>query len=60
MELMADLVREGQRSGEIRAGDPRALSHLASVLTNEFVLADLPLTTAEFHAVLDGTLRATP
>jgi AcrR family transcriptional regulator len=60
MELMADLVREGQRSGEIRAGDPRALSHLASVLTNEFVLADLPLTTAEFHAVLEGTLRAAP
>ena len=58
MELMTDLVREGQRSGEIRAGDPRALAHLASVLTNEFVLADLPLTTAEFHAVFDGTLRA--
>jgi AcrR family transcriptional regulator len=60
MELMTDLVREGQKTGEIRAGDPRALAHLASVLTNEFVLADLPLTTAEFHAVLDGTLRTAP
>jgi AcrR family transcriptional regulator len=60
MELMTDLVREGQKSGEIRAGDPRALAHLASVLTNEFVLADLPLTRDEFHAAFDGTLRAPP
>jgi AcrR family transcriptional regulator len=59
MELMTDLVREGQRSGEIRVGDPRALAHLASVLTNEYVLADLPLSRTEFHAVLDGTLRTT-
>jgi AcrR family transcriptional regulator len=58
MELMTDLVREGQKRGEIRAGDPRALAHLASVLTNEFVLADLPLTREEFQAVFDGTLRA--
>jgi AcrR family transcriptional regulator len=58
MELMTDLVREGQQSGEIRAGDPHALAHVASVLTNEYVLADLPLTRAEFHALLDGTLRA--
>jgi AcrR family transcriptional regulator len=58
MEMMTELVREGQESGEIRAGDPRALAHLASVLTNEYVLADLPLTRAEFHALFDGTLRA--
>jgi hypothetical protein len=57
MELMTTLVRQGQQTGEIRAGDPRALAHLASVLTNEYVLADLPLTRAEFHALLDGTLR---
>ena len=43
MEMMTDLVREGQERGEIRAGNRRALAHLASVLTNEFVLADLPL-----------------
>jgi AcrR family transcriptional regulator len=60
MGLMADLVREGQKSGEIRAGDPRALAHLASVLTNEYVLADLPLARQEFHAVFDGALRAPP
>ena len=58
MALMTDLVRDGQRSGEIRAGDPRALAHLASVLTNEYVLADLPLSREEFRAVFDGTLRA--
>jgi AcrR family transcriptional regulator len=58
MELMADLIRAGQQSGEIRDGDPRALAHLASVLTNEFVLTDLPLTRTQFHAVLDGALRA--
>ena len=60
MELMTNLVREGQEAGEIRAGDPRALAHIASVLTNEFVLADLSLTLAEFHAVLDGALRGAP
>jgi AcrR family transcriptional regulator len=58
MTMMSDLVRDGQRSGEIRAGDPRALAHLASVLTNEYVLADLPLTRAEFQAVFEGALRA--
>jgi AcrR family transcriptional regulator len=58
MELMADLIREGQSSGEIRAGDPRALAHLASVLTNEYVLADLPLSREEFRAVFAGALSA--
>jgi AcrR family transcriptional regulator len=58
MELTADLIREGQNSGEVRAGDPRALAHLASVLTNEYVLADLPLSREEFRAVFAGALRA--
>jgi AcrR family transcriptional regulator len=58
MALMADLIREGQQSGEIRAGDPRALAHLASVLTNEYVLADLPLSREEFRAVFAGALSA--
>jgi AcrR family transcriptional regulator len=58
MTMMSDLVRDGQRSGEIRAGDARALAHLASVLTNEYVLADLPLTRSEFQAVFEGALRA--
>jgi AcrR family transcriptional regulator len=60
LTLMADLIREGQDSGEIRNGDPAALAHLASVLTNEYALADLSLSRAEFHAVFDGSLRAPP
>jgi AcrR family transcriptional regulator len=58
MDLMADLIRKAQNSGEIRGGDPRALAHLASVLTNEYVLADLPLSREEFRAVFAGALRA--
>jgi AcrR family transcriptional regulator len=58
MAVMTDLIRQGQQIAEIRTGDPRALAHLASVLTNEFALADLALTTADFHAVFDGALRA--
>lgn len=57
MTLMTELIHEGQNIGQIRAGDPRALAHLASVLTNEYVLTDLPLTREEFQAVFDGTLR---
>jgi AcrR family transcriptional regulator len=58
MAVMTDLIRQGQQVAEIRTGDPRALAHLASVLTNEFALADLGLTAADFHAVFDGALRA--
>jgi AcrR family transcriptional regulator len=58
MAVMTDLIRQGQQAAEIRTGDPRALAHLASVLTNEFALADLGLTAADFHAVFDGALRA--
>jgi AcrR family transcriptional regulator len=57
MAVMTDLIQQGQQIAEIRTGDPRALAHLASVLTNEFALADLGLTTADFHAVFDGALR---
>lgn len=58
MAVMTDLIRQGQQVAEIRTGDPRALAHLASVLTNEFALADLGLSAADFHAVFDGALRA--
>ncbi|MFF3568625.1 TetR/AcrR family transcriptional regulator [Nocardia jiangxiensis] len=58
MNLMADLIGEGQETGEIRAGKPAALAHLASVLINEFALADADLTAEDFHAVFDGALRA--
>jgi TetR/AcrR family transcriptional regulator len=60
MTLMTDLIREGQQAGEVRDGDPRALAHLASVLINEYALADVALARAEFHAVFDGALRADP
>jgi AcrR family transcriptional regulator len=59
MALMTDLIHDGQSTGEIRAGDPRALAHLASVLTNEYVLSDLPLTKEQFHAVFDGAFKET-
>ena len=58
MAVMTDLIRQGQQIAEIRNGDPPALAHLASVLTNEFALADLGLAAADFHAVFDGALRA--
>jgi len=58
MNLMTDLIREGQQAGEVRDGDPGALAHLASVLINEYALADVALARSEFHAVFDGALRA--
>jgi AcrR family transcriptional regulator len=67
MGVLADLVRDGQDAGEIRDGDARALAHLYSVLNNEYVLltssddADVGvLTSAQFHAVIDGALRNDP
>ena len=60
MNLMTDLIREGQQTGEIRAGDAGGLAHLASVLTNEYALADVALARSDFHAVFDGALRADP
>jgi AcrR family transcriptional regulator len=64
MGVLAGLVRDGQEAGEIRKGDERALAHLYSVLINEFVLltsSDDPdvgtLTSAQFHALIDGALR---
>jgi TetR/AcrR family transcriptional regulator len=60
MTLMSDLIREGQQAGEVRDGDPGALAHLASVLINEYALADVALARSEFHAVFDGALRADP
>jgi AcrR family transcriptional regulator len=60
MNLMADLVRQGQQAGEIRDGDAGGLAHLASVLTNEYALADVALARSDFHAVFDGALRSEP
>jgi hypothetical protein len=48
----------------VRSGMARALAHLYSVLVNEFVLltswddaAVGTLTSAQFHALIDGALR---
>lgn len=60
MNLMTDLIRQGQQIGEIRDGDAGGLTHLASVLTNEYALADVALARPDFHAVFDGALRADP
>jgi AcrR family transcriptional regulator len=65
MTLMAELISDGQASGDIRAGDPAALAHFASVLTNEYVLLEpsaaepgaARLTPQQFHALFDGALR---
>jgi hypothetical protein len=60
LKLMTDLIRQGQQAGEIRAGDAGGLAHLASVLINEYGLADVALAPSEFRAVFDGALRAPP
>src|SRR3984893_13526880 len=60
MNLMTDLIRQGQQTGEIRDGDAGGLAHLASVLINEYALADVALARSDFHAVFDGALRADP
>jgi AcrR family transcriptional regulator len=65
LRLIASIIEDGQARGQIREGDGRALAHLYSVLVNEFVLlysgrdeSDVgTLTSAQFHAVVDGALR---
>jgi len=64
MVLLASIVADGQEAGEIRAGDPRALAHLYSVLLNEFILLGMAkgsrtgsLTSSQFHGLVDGALR---
>jgi AcrR family transcriptional regulator len=65
MTLLADVVQDGQETGDIRAGNPRSLAHMYSVLVNEFVLLDAApdgsrlgaLTSTEFHGLVDGALR---
>ena len=64
--LLASIIAKGQAQHEVRAGNPLALAHLYSVLVNEYVLFDdaghepspATLTVEQFHALLDGALRA--
>ena len=61
MGLLAEIVRAGQRVGEIRDGDAAAIARLYSVLVNEQVLLGDggagTLTRQEFHGLVDGALR---
>lgn len=64
MTLLAGIVADGQRAGEIRDGDARAIAHLYSVLINEHVLLAAngesdtgTLTPQQFHALIEGALR---
>lgn len=64
MTVLAELVGEGQQTGEVRDGDARALAHFYSVLVNEFVLLTSAqatptgtLTATQFHSLIDGLLR---
>jgi len=66
LRLIAGIIEDGQDQGQIRQGDGRALAHLYSVLVNEYILLHAnqdessrgTLTSAQFHGVVDGALRA--
>lgn len=66
MDVLADIIREGQGTGEIRGGDPRALAQLYTTLINEFLLlaydanraGNGTLAPEEFHSLIDGALRS--
>jgi len=62
--LLARLVGDGQKAGEVRDGDTFALAHLFSVLVNEHVLLGTDrdfsvgtLTLDQFHGLVDGAFR---
>ena len=67
MTLLAGIVTDGQKAGEIRDGSARAIAHFYSVLINEHVLLATrdesnigTLTPQQFHALIDGMLRNAP
>jgi AcrR family transcriptional regulator len=62
--LLTDLVSTGQATGQVRAGNPRAIAHLYEVLIHEHVVltaASIPtaatLSRPELHDFIDGALR---
>jgi AcrR family transcriptional regulator len=65
MTELGEIVRDGQAIGQIREGNDRALAHLYSVLITEYILLGTSpdesiigtLTAAQFHSLIDGTLR---
>ena len=63
MAALRSIVEDGQRREQIRSGNSTALAHLFSVLVNEYLLlrgtSDKGnLTESEFHAFVDGAIRA--
>jgi AcrR family transcriptional regulator len=67
MTILAGLVEEGQRAGEVRAGAPYAIAQLYAVLVNEHVhliaegAAGIDaLSSDQFHGLIDGLLRRPP
>ena len=65
MAAIAGVIEEGQVRGDIRTGDSGSLSHLLSVLLNEYALLDVvpgveKLSKAQFHDFVDGALRVAP
>jgi AcrR family transcriptional regulator len=64
-ECIAGIIEEGQRRGDLRAGNARSLAHLYSLLMNEFLLigADSTvdrLTASQFHGLVGGAFGLHP
>jgi AcrR family transcriptional regulator len=61
MDTEADVMRQGQRAGEIREADPHALAHLFSVIVNSYLAvgaeANGGLTLSQLHSIIDGAFR---
>jgi AcrR family transcriptional regulator len=64
MTLLADIVADGQKAAQVRDGDAYAIAHFYAVLVNEHVYLATggestigALTSAQFHELIDGTLR---
>jgi AcrR family transcriptional regulator len=64
LELMTEIIRQGQRNMEVRDGSADALVHLYMVLVYEHVFLAASrndyaqaLTLAQFHELIDGALR---
>jgi AcrR family transcriptional regulator len=63
LALMTGIIEDGQRTGEIREGNPNALLHLYMTLVYEHVYistatqATGTLTLDQFHAFIEGALR---
>src|ERR1700684_1650961 len=63
-QLLAEIIHEGQKAGQLRHGDIHALSRLYMVLVNEHVHLAVErgatsgtLTAEEFHDLIEGALR---